>query len=399
MDIKSIAKTIQSAGGTLYYVGGYVRDKLMGSQPKDIDLCVVGVTKETFESLFPNAFLKGSFFPVWQIDNCEFALARKEEKTSYGHNGFSFDTENISIIDDLLRRDITINSIAINVLSEEIIDPFGGINDIKNKIIRATSPHFSEDPLRVYRVAQFATRFNFEIESNTKTLIKNMKDELNTLSPERVFDELRKALKADIPSTFFNILKELDLLDVHFKELANLIGVIQPIQYHPEGDVYTHSLIVLDNVAKMTNDEKVRFAGLVHDLGKGLTPKEILPHHYGHDKNGIKPAKDLCNRLKVPNSWKKLATISVSEHMRAGFYDRMSISKKISFLEKNFSYLHELEIISRADSKNIQLSFADIGEKMFKEVNGKTLILPNNKKAKEILHEKRIQWLKSSLEN
>ena len=225
--------------------------------------------------------------------------------------------------------------------------------------------------------------------------MRSMKKELSTLSSERVFEELRKALKADTPSTFFNILKELDLLDVHFYELNELIGVIQPIQYHPEGDAYVHSLIVLDNVAKMTKDEKIRFAGLVHDLGKGKTPKEILPHHYEHEKNGLQPARDLCNRLKVPNSWKKLALVSVSQHMRAGFYDRMSIPKKVEFLEKNFSYLKELEIISKADSKNSKLSFSEIGEKMFREINGNTVVVPNNEKAREILHQKRVEWLKN----
>jgi len=395
MDIKLIAEKINENGGRLYYVGGYVRDKLMGKKAKDIDFCITGLTPEIFSNLFPNAFLKGAFFPVFQLENYELAFARKETKIGIGHKGFFCNIKEVSIVDDLLRRDITINSIAIDVLTGEIIDPFNGQKDIERKTIRATSNHFVEDPLRIYRVAQFAARFNFNIESETKDLMRSMKNELKSLSAERVFEELKKALKSDTPSIFFNVLNELDLLDIHFKELKELIGAIQPIKYHPEGDSYVHSLIVLDNVAKMTKNEKIRFAGLLHDLGKGKTPKEILPHHYNHEQNGLQPTKDLCNRLKVPNSWKKLALVIVSEHMKAGFFDKMSIPKQVEFLEKNFDYLYELEIIARADSKNSELSFVELGKRMFAEVNGNTISLPQAKKAKNILHERRIVWLKN----
>jgi len=397
LDIKEIAIKIKNSGGNLYYVGGYVRDKLMSNPEKDIDFCITGITPETFLSLFPDAFLKGAFFPVFQFNNYEFAFARKEIKTSTGHNGFLVNTQNVSIIDDLKRRDITINSIAIDVLTNEIIDPFNGINDIKNKIIRATSNHFIEDPLRVYRVAQFASRFNFSIDNGTKELMKSMKNELSTLSSERVFTELLKALKSDRPSTFFKILKEMELLDVHFKEINDLVDVIQPIKYHPEGDAFIHSLIVLDTVSKLTKNEKIRFAGLVHDLGKGKTPKEILPHHYDHEKNGIQPVKDLCNRLKVPNSWKKLAIVTVTQHMRAGIFNKMSIPKKVEFLEKNFYHLDELEIIARADSGKLDLSFAEIGKKMIREVNGNTIFVPNDSSARGVLHEKRVVWFRTNI--
>ena len=153
MDIKLVAKKIKESGGRLYYVGGYVRDKIMEKDAKDIDFCITGITPEIFLELFPKAFSKGSFFPVFQLENYEFAFARKEIKVEPGHKGFSFDIKNISIIDDLIRRDITINSMAIDVLTEELIDPFNGQKDIKEKIIRATANHFTEDPLRVYRVS------------------------------------------------------------------------------------------------------------------------------------------------------------------------------------------------------------------------------------------------------
>lgn len=397
MDINEIARIISKNGGKLYYVGGYVRDFLMKKESKDIDLCIVNLTPDKFTQLFPTAFLKGAFFPVFQLENHEFAFARRETKINAGHTGFSCDIDNITIEDDLLRRDVTINSMAIDVLTNELIDPFGGKNDITNKILKATSKHFIEDPLRVYRVAQFASRFNFNIDNETKKLMKTMKNELSTLSSERVFEELRKALKSNTPSIFFNVLKELDLLDIHFPEIKDLIGVIQPIEYHPEGDVYTHSLIVLDEVSKKTTNEKIRFAGLIHDLGKAKTPKAILPHHYEHDKNGEQPARNLCNRLKVPNIWKKLAIVTVTEHMRAGLFNKMSIPKKVSFIEKNQKYLEELEIIARVDSKNDKLYFYDIGQKMLNEVNGNTIKLPNDKKAKELLHSARVSWLKNYL--
>ena len=398
MNLKSVAEKIIFAGGRLYYVGGYVRDELMEIESKDIDFCVVGLTSENFKNMFPNAFIKGAFFPVFQLDNHDFAFARKEAKVGPGHKNFTFETENITIHDDLARRDFTINSIAKDVLTGEIIDPFNGQKDIENKIIRATSSHFSEDPLRVYRGAQFATRFNFRIDNDTKKLMKSMESELYSLSSERVFTELRKALNSDTPSTFFNLLRELDLLKVHFKEIEDLIDVPQPIKYHPEGDVYNHSMIALDLAAKLTTDEKIRFASLTHDLGKAKTPKEILPHHYDHEKNGIAPLKELCKRLNVPNSWEKLAKVSVKEHMRAGLYNKMSIPKKVDFLERNEKYLYELEIIATSDKgprSNEKISFFEIGKRMLSAVNGKNIDLPNNESAKGILHQKRIEWLKN----
>lgn len=396
MDIISIAKKINDNGGKLYYVGGYLRDELLGLSPKDIDFSVTGISLDKFLELFPKSFLIGSFFPVFKLEEHDFAFARRETKIGEGHSAFDFDIENVSIYDDLKRRDITINSIAKDVLTGEIIDPFNGVNDIKNKTIRATSKHFNEDPLRVYRVAQFASRFKFTIDDELKNTMKNMKEELKTLSPERVFSELKKALGSEKPSIFFNILKELNLLDVHFKEIYNLIGVIQPVEYHPEGDAYNHSLLVLDKVSKLTQDKKTRFSALCHDLGKAKTPKEILPHHYKHELNGLNPARKLLNRLKAPNSWKKLSTVIIKNHMKAGIFEKMSIPKKVTFIEENYKYLKELELIAIADNtSDIVPSFSQIGEKMINEVNGKTIKLPNDPKAKNILHQKRIDWFKN----
>ena len=187
MQILEIAEKIEKSGGRLYMVGGAVRDKFMGIEPKDYDFCVTGMGSEEFSSLFPNAKIRGKSFPVFDLENCEFALARIERKVASGHKGFDIESnKKITIEEDLRRRDVTINSIAIDVLSNDMIDPYNGVQDIKNKILRATSEAFSEDPLRVYRVAKLSARYDFEVEKNTLEMMKNLRDELRTLSTERI---------------------------------------------------------------------------------------------------------------------------------------------------------------------------------------------------------------------
>lgn len=281
MNILEIAKKIEDNGGRLYLVGGAVRDSLLNRPISDEDYCVVGIEKELFLKLFPESFPRGKSFEVFDIEGKEFALARTEKKIGKGHKEFEITTgKEIAIEEDLKRRDLSINSIAKDVLTNEIIDPFGGAEDIKNKIIRATSKAFEEDPLRVYRAARFASEFEFTVEKSTIKMMNKLKSELKTLSKERVFSEFRKALNATKPSIFFNVLKDADVLDVHFKEIYDLIGSLQPIEHHPEGDSYNHTMLALDNSVELTNDLAVRYSVLVHDLGKGLTPKEMYPHHY-----------------------------------------------------------------------------------------------------------------------
>ena len=282
MSIIEIANKIKENGGTLYLVGGAIRDEIMNRKIHDEDYCVTGIEKEKFEELFPNAYKRGKSFGVYDIENKEFALARKDKKIGKGHKEFEVQNgKDITIKEDLARRDITINSIAKNVLTEEIIDPYGGIKDIENKVIKATTNSFIEDPLRVYRVARFASELNFEVEENTIEMMGKIKKELKTLSPERVFTEFKKALKSDKPSVFFEVLKKANILDVHFKEIYDLIGQTQPLAYHPEGDSYNHTMIVVDKSAILTDNVETRFSALVHDIGKGITPKEMLPHHDG----------------------------------------------------------------------------------------------------------------------
>ena len=173
-----------------------------------------------------------------------------------------------------------------------------------------------EDPLRVYRVARFASELEFEVDEDTLKLMNNLRDELDTLSKERVFVEFQKALSSNKPSKFFNVLREANALDVHFKEIYDLIGSLQPLEYHPEGDSYNHTMITVDNSTKLTNHLLIRYACLVHDLGKGLTPREMYPHHHGHAEKGVEPVRNLSNRIGVPTSWKKAGITSSREHMR-----------------------------------------------------------------------------------
>ena len=195
MTIIQIAETISKASGRLYLVGGYVRDIILGVQAHDKDYCVTGLSCEAFKSLFPNAISQGKSFPVYILNGCEFALARREKKTGDKHSDFICESSPyITIEEDLSRRDLTINSIAIDVLTGEYIDPFHGLEDIKNKILKHTSSAFKEDPLRVYRVARFAAQLNFQVAPETLNIMNSMKTDLSYLSVERVFQEFRKAL-------------------------------------------------------------------------------------------------------------------------------------------------------------------------------------------------------------
>ena len=317
MEIKKIAQLIEQNGGRLYLVGGAVRNSLLNRPIYDEDYCVVGIEKNSFIELFPEAISRGKSFEVFDLYGKEFALARTEKKIGKGHKNFEITIgKDITIEEDLKRRDITINAIAKDVLTEEIIDPFDGVKDIKNRVIRAIGDSFLEDPLRVYRVARFASELQFEVEKNTLKYMNKLRDELDTLSKERVFAEFRKALASNRPSTFFNVLKEAKVIEIHFKEIYDLIGSLQPLKYHPEGDSYNHTMIAVDNSVRLTSDLLIRYACLVHDLGKGLTPKEEYPHHHGHSARGVEPVRNLSNRIGVPVSWKKAGITSSKEHMK-----------------------------------------------------------------------------------
>lgn len=411
-EILEIASKIQKAGGRLYLVGGALRDKIMGKSSKDMDFCVTGLTKQEFIKLFPQAKEQGKSFEVFYLYNCEFALARREIKSGKGHKAFKIQTnKNITIEQDLQRRDITINSIAKDVLTGEIIDPFNGIEDINKKIIRATSKAFAEDPLRVYRVARFASELEFNVENNTLKLMEMLKTELKELSTQRVFTEFKKALESSKPSIFFQVLRSSNVLDVHFKEIADLIGALQPKEYHPEGDAYNHTMIVLDRIAELTNDVIFRFCALVHDLGKGVTPKNMYPHHYGHDEKGVNIVNKFGARLLIPNSWIKCGKTAAKEHMKGGIFYKMSIPKKVSFIErvsKSALGLHGLQLVVLADKctrnyKENDVQFEEIGQKCINTINGEFIKQKYNiQEGKEFarrLHEERCKWLNNCCKN
>ena len=402
--------------GNTYLVGGAVRDAILNKPIKDEDYCITGFTSEKFLKLFPQARIRGKSFEVFDLEGKEFALARKETKVGKGHKEFEINTsDEITIEEDLKRRDITINSIAQDVLTKEIIDPFGGKEDLDNGIIRATSEKFSEDPLRVYRVARIAAILDFKVSRKTLNMMNKLKDELPTLSKERVFTEFRKAWGADKPSIFFNVLKEAEVLETHFKEIYDLIGAIQPIKYHPEGDSYNHTMLALDNSAKITKDVKLRFCTLVHDLGKGRTPKEMYPHHYNHEQRGVAPLKEMCKTLGCPNEWQKSGLTAVLEHMKGGIFPQMTVAKKVSFIEKidkTTLGLKGLQIVvycdrsrntdsSKEEIKDEQYNFCKIGTKMLKEIDGEYIINKYNLKPGiefgKKLHEERVKWLKNNL--
>ncbi|MBF0316276.1 MAG: multifunctional CCA addition/repair protein [Oligoflexia bacterium] len=317
----------------VYKVGGSVRDLLLGIPSKDNDYVVVGATSE--EMLALGYLPVGKDFPVFLHPKTkeEYALARKEFKRGYGYKGFAFDVSNISLEDDLLRRDLTINAMAIDSQGK-LIDPYHGQEDLKNKILRHVSPFFKEDPLRVLRVARFAAKLKFTVHEETLQLMSLIakEGELQHLTAERVLLELTKALQTETPSLFFEILKNCNALEIVFPEIDRLIGVSQNPKYHPEGDAYKHTLLVLDSACRLSEQLSVRFASLVHDFGKALTPKAELPHHRLHDVRGISVVQLFCRRLKICNEWETLALKVVEFHLLAHHILELKAKNVVSLL-------------------------------------------------------------------
>lgn len=309
----------------VYLVGGAVRDQLLGFPVKDRDWIVVGATPATLLSLGYQQV--GKDFPVFLNPKTkeEYALARTERKAGAGYTGFICDfSPTITLEQDLIRRDLTINAMAQSE-DGEIIDPYGGKQDLENRMLRHISPAFSEDPLRVLRVARFAARYHslgFKIASETLALMAELAQsgELQHLTAERVWLETEKALNEKNPEIYFETLHKTGALSVLFPEIDALYGVPNPVKHHPEVDSFIHTMLVLKQAVNLTennpilNKSAVRFAAICHDLGKALTPQNILPHHYGHEQAGIKPTKSLCKRLKVPSYFQELAELTCEFH-------------------------------------------------------------------------------------
>jgi len=299
----------------IYLVGGAVRDKLLGKPGKDSDWVVVGSTPQEMEK--QNFKPVGKDFPVFLHPETkeEYALARTERKAGKGYKGFTFHTStDITLEEDLARRDLTINAIAEDHTGK-LIDPFNGKQDIEDKILRHVSPAFVEDPLRVLRVARFAARFGFRIAPETMSLMNEISEsgELDALVPERVWNELERAMGETYPSRFILALRACHALGILFPEIERLFGVPQTEKYHPEIDTGIHILMSLNQASRLSQDPQIRFATLVHDLGKGTTPKEKLPSHHGHEERGVKLIKALCKRYRAPKQYQELA-IQVSRH-------------------------------------------------------------------------------------
>jgi tRNA nucleotidyltransferase (CCA-adding enzyme) len=302
----------------IYLVGGAVRDKLLQLTIKDCDYMVVGSSPAQLLALGYQQV--GKEFPVFLHPKTgeEYALARTERKKGNGYNGFScYSGQDVSLEDDLIRRDLTINAIAEDELGERF-DPHNGLQDIKLKVLRHVSPAFSEDPLRVLRVARFAARFyklGFSIAPETLLLMKALAEsgELAHLTPERVWAETEKALATDAPHIYFQVLRDCGALAVLFPEIDCLYGIPGPKRWHPEIDTGIHTLMVVEQAALLSDSITFRFACLVHDLGKALTPKDKWPSHKGHGFLGLAVIKSFCKRLKVPNECRDLA-LMVSEH-------------------------------------------------------------------------------------
>jgi tRNA nucleotidyltransferase (CCA-adding enzyme) len=314
-----------------YLVGGAVRDMLMGLDPKDRDFVVVGSNR--VEMLKQGFQPVGADFPVFlhPTTNEEYALARVERKTGEGYNGFETDTVGVTLEQDLFRRDLTINSMAAerSPISDgwSLIDPFGGQQDLHNKVFRHVSDAFQEDPVRVLRVARLRARYgaDWKVAAETQNLMSDMakRGDLDHLTAERVWKELSRALMEPHPRLFFDTLLECDALHKLFPEVYKLLTALERWKWHPEGNAYEHTMLVLSHAAKMNLDLECRMAALVHDFGKGLTKFEDLPSHHGHDVKGVHIVASFCSRLVVPANMSKRLQRVTRYHMRGHDLDKV----------------------------------------------------------------------------
>jgi len=352
-----------------YLVGGAVRDQLLNRPVTERDWVVLG---ETPESMLQRGFRPvGKDFPVFLHPKTseEYALARIERKTAKGYKGFSVHAApNVTLEQDLLRRDLTINAMAMTEQGE-LIDPYGGQHDLEQRLFRHVSPAFAEDPVRILRLARFAARYaplGFTIAPETQMLMRSMVDagEVDALVPERIWAEVAKALGEMQPSAFFYTLKHCGALAKIFPEIDALFGVPQPEKHHPEIDCGVHSLMALEQAALLSPRLEVRFAALVHDLGKAVSPKDNLPHHYRHELKGVPIVEKLCARLRVPNSFKMLALQVTQYHTHCHKVRELRAATLVDLLQtlgafKPDNHLHDFILACEADARG-RLGFEKI---------------------------------------
>ncbi len=312
-----------------------MRDRLLGRPEKDCDWVVVGATPAQLETAGYRRV--GHDFPVFLHPQTheEYALARTERKTAPGYRGFEVNASaDVSLEEDLQRRDLTINAMAEDPHGN-IIDPHGGQRDLAGRILRHVSPAFTEDPLRVLRVARFAARFQFVVAPETLELMRDIADsqELATLAPERVWTEWQRALTEASPRRFIEVLRECNALVQLLPELDRLFGVPQPEKHHPEVDTGVHILLVMDQAARLTDDPQIRFAALMHDLGKGTTPPEIWPSHRGHEARSVELVGACCRRYRVPKNYRDLAIQVARYHSHCHRAQELRPSTVLEMLE------------------------------------------------------------------
>lgn len=349
-----------------YLVGGAVRDLLMGREPSDRDYVVVGSSPDQMIELgFKQV---GADFPVFLHPQTgeEYALARLDRKIGTGYGGFTTEFAGVSLFDDLARRDLTCNAIAIDPVNSDVIDPFGGGRDIQDKVLRHVSNAFREDPVRVLRIARLAAKLDFDIAPETAVLCREMvaSGELDHLTVERVRQELLKAMAQPRPSRFFKALDEVGALEKLFPEVHALIGQTQPANHHAEGDAFEHTMMVIDAMHTIVQSDEIAgtlsglptidlalnvFAALCHDLGKGLTPAELLPKHHGHEDAGVPVTEALCDRLKMPGTYLRAAVKATRFHAHV---HRAGVMKAQSFVRAfeemgGLTQLQDMEIVAR----------------------------------------------------
>ena len=323
----------------IYLVGGAVRDQLLNYPVKEKDWVVVGATVN--EMLDLGYQQVGKDFPVFLHPETkdEHALARTERNTAPGYKGFEVHASpEVTLEEDLIRRDLTINAIAQDEAGN-IVDPYNGQKDLKLKLLRHVSGAFSEDPVRILRVARFAARYahlGFTVADETLQLMQKMVEdgEADALVAERVWQEFNKALNERNPEVFIQTLRDCHALKIILPEIDNLFGVPQPVEHHPEIDTGIHTLMVLQQASLLTQEPATRFAALCHDLGKALTPKDKWPSHHGHEAQGVKPIKELCNRLRIPNNFRELACITAEFHLHVHRAFEIKKSTLLKTIEK-----------------------------------------------------------------
>jgi len=304
-------------------------------------LTMVGATEDDVMTRWPMAQRVGQTFPVFLINDPdsgivgEVALARRERKTGPGHSGFAVEFgPEVTLAEDLKRRDLTINAMALDLGDNALIDYYGGLADLNAKRLRHTSDAFTEDPLRVYRLARFAAELGFVVADETIELCRNMpKHEIAGLSRERVRVEMLRALASPQPQRFFEVLQAAQQLDVHFDEVAALSSVpAGPPQHHGEGDAFVHTMMVLSEAAKLSSSPYVRFAALCHDLGKALTDRQLLPRHLGHEDAGQVPVEVLCARLGFGKDYVRAALLGCTEHLNVHRFAEMKNTRKVDVI-------------------------------------------------------------------